>query len=53
MDKGSVVVEHSGTAPLSLPTDEYDLLDSYDLDIVDKSARYAQMLQELPVGLTE
>lgn len=36
-----------------LPTDDCDLLDSYDLDTADKSARYAQLLRELPVGLTE
>jgi predicted glycoside hydrolase/deacetylase ChbG (UPF0249 family) len=36
-----------------LPADEYPLLDSYSLDIVDKSARYAQMLRDLPVGLSE
>jgi predicted glycoside hydrolase/deacetylase ChbG (UPF0249 family) len=36
-----------------LPTDDHELLDSYDLDPVDKSARYAQLLRELPVGLSE
>jgi chitin disaccharide deacetylase len=36
-----------------LPTDDYDLLDSYDLDLSNKAARYAQLLRELPVGLTE
>jgi predicted glycoside hydrolase/deacetylase ChbG (UPF0249 family) len=36
-----------------LPTDDHELLDSYMLDPVDKSARYAQMLRELPVGLSE
>ncbi len=36
-----------------LPTDDYDLLDSFALSIDDKSARYAQMLRELPVGLSE
>ena len=36
-----------------LPTDDYDLLDSFDVDIREKSARYAQMLRELPVGLSE
>ena len=36
-----------------LPTNDYDFLDSYGLDPVNKSARYAQMLHELPVGLTE
>lgn len=36
-----------------LPTDDHDLLDSYDLDTMDKSARYVQMLRELPMGLSE
>jgi predicted glycoside hydrolase/deacetylase ChbG (UPF0249 family) len=36
-----------------LPTDDHDLLDSYDLDTVGKSARYAQLLRELPIGLSE
>jgi len=36
-----------------LPTDDYDLLDSFRLEIGDKSARYAQMLRDLPVGLSE
>jgi predicted glycoside hydrolase/deacetylase ChbG (UPF0249 family) len=36
-----------------LPTNDYDFLDSYLLDPVNKSARYAQMLHELPAGLTE
>ncbi len=36
-----------------LPTDDYDLLDSFRVDTVDKSARYAQMLRDLPVGLSE
>jgi predicted glycoside hydrolase/deacetylase ChbG (UPF0249 family) len=36
-----------------LPTNDYDFLDSYLLDPVDKSARYAQMLRELPAGLSE
>jgi predicted glycoside hydrolase/deacetylase ChbG (UPF0249 family) len=36
-----------------LPTNDYSLLDSFRLDIVDKSARYAQMLRELPAGLSE
>ena len=35
------------------PTNDYDFLDSYLLDPVDKSERYAQMLRELPVGLSE
>jgi chitin disaccharide deacetylase len=36
-----------------LPTNDYDFLDSYGLDPVNKSARYAKLLHELPVGLTE
>jgi len=35
------------------PTNDYDFLDSYLLDPVDKSARYDQMLRELPTGLSE
>jgi len=36
-----------------LPTNDYDFLDSYLLDPVKKSARYAQLLHELPHGLSE
>ena len=36
-----------------LPTADYDFLDSYMMGTVDKSARYAQMLRELPTGLSE
>ena len=35
------------------PTNDHPLLDSYDLALADKSARYAQMLRNLPVGLSE
>ena len=35
------------------PTNDYDFLDSYGLDPIDKAARYAQLLRELPVGLSE
>jgi hypothetical protein len=35
------------------PTNDYDFLDSYLLDPLDKSARYDQMLRELPTGLSE
>jgi len=35
------------------PTNDYPLLDSYVLDLADKSARYTQMLRDLPVGLSE
>jgi hypothetical protein len=36
-----------------LPSNDYDFLDSYRLDPVDKSARYEQLLRELPAGLSE
>jgi len=36
-----------------LPTNEHDLLDSFRIDLADKPARYAQMLRDLPVGLSE
>ena len=36
-----------------LPTNDYDFLDSYLLDSDDKSARYEQLLRELPAGLSE
>jgi hypothetical protein len=36
-----------------LPTNDHDFLDSYLLDPVDKSARYHQLLRELPAGLSE
>jgi hypothetical protein len=36
-----------------LPTNDYDFMDSYLVNVVDKSARYAQMLRELPEGLSE
>ena len=35
------------------PTNDHELMDSYDLDTVGKAARYAQMLRALPVGLSE
>ena len=35
------------------PTNDYDFLDSYGLDPVDKAARYAELLRELPAGLSE
>jgi len=35
------------------PTNDHDLMDSYDLDTVGKAARYARMLRDLPVGLSE
>ena len=36
-----------------IPTNDHDVLDSYSLDTRDKSARYAQLLRALPVGLNE
>ena len=35
------------------PSVDHDLLDSFSLSLVDKSARCAQMLRDLPAGLTE
>ena len=32
---------------------DYDFLDSYELGSVGKSARYVQLLRELPAGLSE
>ena len=34
-------------------TNDHDFLDSYSLDPVNKAARYAKLLRELPVGLSE
>lgn len=36
-----------------LPSNDYDFLDSYLLAPIDKAARYAQLLHELPAGLSE
>ena len=36
-----------------LPTNDYDFLDSFRLDLVNKAAQYGQLLRELPVGLSE
>ena len=35
------------------PTADYDLLDSFGVGIDDKPARYADLLRELPAGLSE
>lgn len=35
------------------PTNDYNMLDSYKLDIIEKSAHYARLLREIPVGLSE
>ena len=37
----------------ALPTNDHDVLDSYRLDLVEKSAWYARALRELPSGLSE
>jgi predicted glycoside hydrolase/deacetylase ChbG (UPF0249 family) len=37
----------------ALPTNDHDVLDSYQLAIVEKSAHYAQLLRDLPSGLSE
>jgi chitin disaccharide deacetylase len=36
-----------------LPANDHDLLDSWTVDPLDKPARYAHMLHELPAGLSE
>ncbi|MFZ6026206.1 MAG: polysaccharide deacetylase family protein [Chloroflexota bacterium] len=38
---------------LGFPTNDYDFLDSYGLDPARKATLYAQMLHELPPGLSE
>ncbi len=38
---------------MGLPANDHDVLDSYNVDIANKSARYAEMLRQLPVGLSE
>ena len=35
------------------PTNDYDFLDSYQLEPATKAARYTQLLRELPAGLSE
>jgi chitin disaccharide deacetylase len=36
-----------------LPTDDHEMVDSFRVETVGKSARYVQMLRELPAGLSE
>lgn len=36
-----------------LPATDHEMLDSFRIDVADKPARYADMLRNLPVGLTE
>ena len=38
---------------LGLPTSDYDFLGSYLIGPVNKAARYAELLHELPAGLSE
>ncbi len=38
---------------LGFPTNDHDVLDSYLLDPVNKTARYVELLRALPVGLSE
>ena len=38
---------------LGYPANEHELMDSYDLDPVGKTASYVKMLRALPVGLSE
>ena len=35
------------------PTNDYGFLDSYSLDPANKAAHYAELLRELPIGLSE
>lgn len=35
------------------PCNDYDFLDSYGIDPVNKAARYTELLHELPIGLNE
>jgi predicted glycoside hydrolase/deacetylase ChbG (UPF0249 family) len=36
-----------------LPTNDYDFMDSFGIDLADKQASYIQMLRDLPAGLSE
>lgn len=36
-----------------LPSNDHQMLDSFSLSMADKATRYAQLLRELPAGLTE
>lgn len=38
---------------LGLPCNDFDFLDSYFLGVEDKAEKYAQLLRELPAGLSE
>jgi len=48
---GQTWIEH--LQGLGFPTSDFDFLDSYLLNSVDKPAHYAQLLHDLPVGLSE
>ncbi|MFE3137662.1 ChbG/HpnK family deacetylase [Streptomyces scopuliridis] len=39
--------------PYGLPVTDHPFLDSFSLDIEGKQARYAELLRELPAGLSE
>ncbi len=43
----------ANTQRQGLPTNDHDLLDSFRLATGDKATRYAQLLRDLPVGLSE
>jgi predicted glycoside hydrolase/deacetylase ChbG (UPF0249 family) len=49
--RGQTIIEKVQSE--GLPTNDYDFLDSYDLATTDKPALYAQLLRELPPGLSE
>lgn len=36
-----------------LPTNDYDFLDSFGIELAGKAVRYGQLLRELPAGLSE
>jgi predicted glycoside hydrolase/deacetylase ChbG (UPF0249 family) len=48
---GQAWIEHLQSQ--GFPTNDHDFMDSYHLDVVGKPARYAQMLREVPAGLSE
>lgn len=49
--RGRAAIEH--VQRLALPCNDYDFLDSYLLDPAAKAVRFAQLLRELPTGLSE
>lgn len=48
---GRPLIEHLQSR--GLPTNDHDLMDSFRIDTVGKSARYVEMLRDLPEGLSE